>query len=144
MSGTGKSTIIRDLCQRGFSAIDMDEPGWSIWDRHGHQTWLEQPLQAALDNAKSNHLFVSGCAENQVKFYPRFDHIVLLTAPLETLKARLSSRSDNHYGQRPEELAYVLEQMAHVEPLLRQSATLGIDGTLSIEQIANIVLRLLK
>jgi hypothetical protein len=29
MSGTGKSTVIRELARLGHKAIDLDEPGWS-------------------------------------------------------------------------------------------------------------------
>ncbi|MDT8306538.1 MAG: shikimate kinase, partial [Anaerolineae bacterium] len=31
MSGTGKSTVIRELAARGYRAIDADENGWSHW-----------------------------------------------------------------------------------------------------------------
>jgi dephospho-CoA kinase len=72
MSGTGKSTIIRELRRKGFTAIDMDDPGWSTWASDGHQISLEEPLQKALDAAQSTPVFVSGCAENQVTFYPQF------------------------------------------------------------------------
>jgi hypothetical protein len=41
-------------------------------------------------------VFVSGCAENQVKFYPQFSHIVLMSAPADVIKERLASRTDNH------------------------------------------------
>jgi hypothetical protein len=54
MSGTGKSTIIRELRRKGFTAIDMDDPGWSTWGSDGHQIWLEEPLQKALDAAQSS------------------------------------------------------------------------------------------
>jgi dephospho-CoA kinase len=32
MSGTGKSSVIAELKRRGFAAIDMDEPDWSVRD----------------------------------------------------------------------------------------------------------------
>lgn len=31
MSGTGKSTVIRELAARGYKAIDADDDGWSHW-----------------------------------------------------------------------------------------------------------------
>jgi hypothetical protein len=54
-----------------------------------------------LDRVTS--IVVSGTVENQAKFYDRFDHIVLLSAPLETLTARVTTRASNPYGSRPEE-----------------------------------------
>src|SRR2546430_17741022 len=45
----------------------------------------------------------------QVLFYPRFDHIVLLSAPAEVLAERLATRATNPYGKDPAELAETLE-----------------------------------
>jgi hypothetical protein len=54
-------------------------------------------------------LFVQGTTRNQVLFYPRFDHIVLLSAPAEVLAERLATRATNPYGKDPAELAETLE-----------------------------------
>jgi shikimate kinase len=142
MSGTGKSTIIRALRRKGFTAIDMDDPGWSTWGSDGHQIWLEEPLQKALDTAQSSPVFVSGCAENQVTFYPQFSHIVLLRAPTDIIEKRLACRESNAYGKRPEELAQILDQLAQIEPLLRQSATHEIDTTSPVDQIVTTLISL--
>ena len=53
-------------------------------------------------------LFVQGTTRNQVLFYPRFDHIVLLSAPPEILAERLATRAANPYGKDPAELAETL------------------------------------
>jgi hypothetical protein len=42
-------------------------------------------------------------------FYPRFDHIVLLSAPAEVLAQRLATRATNPYAKDPAELAETLE-----------------------------------
>jgi hypothetical protein len=69
-------------------------------------------------------LFVQGTTRNQVIFYPRLDHIVLLSAPPEILAGRLATRTTNPYGKDPAELTETPQQM--VEPLLRASATLKV------------------
>ena len=46
-------------------------------------------------------LFIAGCEENQGRFHPQFDYIVLLSAPLETLIERLATRTTNSYGKAP-------------------------------------------
>lgn len=43
-------------------------------------------------------MVISGTVENQVKFYSSFAHIVLLSAPVEVLIGRVSTRTDNDYG----------------------------------------------
>ncbi len=135
MSGTGKSSVIEALRRRGFEAIDMDAPGWSEHDAGGNQQWCEARLQAAFDAAGEDTLFLSGCAENQVKFYPQLTDIILLSAPVEVLVERLRNRTNNPYGKRPEELVEVLHYLETVEPLLRRGATYEIKTTIPIDQV---------
>jgi dephospho-CoA kinase len=98
MSGTGKSSVVRELVARGCKAVDTDD-GWSESQPDGRQMWREDAIQALLVAEDANVLFVAGCEENQAKFYPQFDHIILLSAPLETLVERLATRSNNPYGR---------------------------------------------
>lgn len=44
-----------------------------------------------LVTVKRDVLFVAGCEENQVRFHPEFDVIILLSAPAEVL-AELATR----------------------------------------------------
>jgi shikimate kinase len=140
MSGTGKSSVIAVLRQRGFQGIDMDEPGWSTHDAAGNQQWDEARLQAALDTAGDATLFISGCAESQVRFYPQLTDIILLSAPAEVLAERLRTRTNNPYGKRPEELEEVLGYLETVEPLLRRGATYEIKTTMPLSQVVEAVL----
>ena len=82
MSGTGKSTVIEELAARGYRAVDIDSPEWSEYAPDGDWIWREDRVQALLDSlGEDDILFLSGCAENQGKFYPWFDKVVLLSAP---------------------------------------------------------------
>lgn len=51
-----------------------------------------------------------------------------VTALLDTLLSRVSARSSNPYGKRPEEAAEIAQYLRTVEPLLRRGATLELDG----------------
>ena len=140
MSGTGKSSVIEELRRRGFRAIDLDEPGWSEHDDDGNQQWCESRVQEALNFAGDDPLFLSGCAENQVKFYPQLTDIILLSAPAEVLAERLRTRTNNPYGKRPEELEEVLYSLETVEPLLRRGATCEIKTTVLLNQVVEEIL----
>ncbi|MBN9519801.1 hypothetical protein J0H58_14970 [bacterium] len=85
---------------------------------------------------------MSGCAENQVRFYPRFTHIVLLSAPADVIRERLAGRANNPYGKRPEELVDVLRHLEWVEPLLRQAATHEVRTTMPLDQVVRTLLAL--
>lgn len=142
MSGTGKSSVIAELRARDYPAVDMDEPGWSEHASDGDWLWREDRVQDLLERAAGDVLFLSGCATNQGRFYPWFDAIVLLSAPVAVLIARLTTRTNNPYGKRPEELAAVLGYVETVEPLLRRGATHEIDTCLPLDQVVAEVLRI--
>lgn len=148
MSGTGKSTTITALAQLGHKAVDIDQPGWSTYaDVPGPDgtavrewVWREDRVEALLAAEDAEVLFVSGCASNQVRFQPRFDHIVLLTASVSLTTERLRTRTNNPYGKSPDELAEVLANKAEIEPLLRRVASLEVDTGLSLDEVVACVL----
>ena len=84
MSGGRKSSVVRELIIRGYKAVDTDD-GWSEPQLDGRQRWREDAIQSLLATEDSEILFIAGCEENQVRFHSQFDHIVLLSAPMETL-----------------------------------------------------------
>jgi dephospho-CoA kinase len=141
MSGTGKSSVVRELVARGYKAVDTDY-GFSELQPDGRQLWREDAVEALLAIEDADVLFVAGCEENQVKFHPQFDHIVLLSAPLETLLERLATRMDNPYGKDPEELRRFLEDVETVEPLLRRVAHHEVRTTAPLEDVVATVIRL--
>jgi broad-specificity NMP kinase len=82
-------------------------------------------------------LFLSGCVPNQGRFYPRFDAIVLLTAPPDVLLERVATRNTNDFGKSANERALVSDDIREVEPLLRTGATAEIDTRLSAAEVAD-------
>jgi shikimate kinase len=120
----------------------MDEPGCSEHGPDGDWIWREDRIQAFLSQDDSGARFVSGCATNQVKFYPQFDEIILLSAPATVLIERLTTRTNNPYGKHPDELAEVLGYLETVEPLLRHGATHEIDTSAPLAQVVATILRL--
>ncbi|EWM11666.1 AAA family ATPase [Kutzneria sp. 744] len=132
MSGTGKSSALRALAARGHRAVDTDSSRWSRWE-DGDWIWREDALSALLRTTGA--LFVAGCKSNQGRFYPLFDHIVLLSAPADVLLPRLSARTDNPYGKSSADRAEILANLAAVEPLLRATCTLEIDATAPLHDV---------
>jgi shikimate kinase len=139
MSGVGKSSVLHELARRGYRTVDTD-----YGDYHetidGETLWREDRIDALLAEERDGPLFVQGTTRNQVEFYPRFDDIVLLSAPADVLVERLTTRTTNPYGKDPAEIAETLGYLENVEPLLREAATLEVVTTVPVEQVADIIL----
>lgn len=136
MSGTGKSAALDELRKQGFEIVDTDEPGWTEWsDEDGGYVWREERIVELLDREGGPALYVSGTVSNQGRFYPRFDAVVLLSAPADVLLRRIESRSTNDYGKTADERALILSDLEEVEPLLRATSTHEIDATQPLEVV---------
>jgi predicted ATPase len=95
MSGAGKTTLLDELRRRGHVTVDTDYDGWQLPDG----TWDEPRMDRLL--ADNDAVIVSGTADNQGRFYDRFHHVVLLSAPLHVLVERVINRAGNPYGKTP-------------------------------------------
>jgi shikimate kinase len=133
MSGTGKSTLLEVLAKRGHLTVDTDYDGWTLADGR----WDTTKMSGLLD--REPDVVVAGTVDNQGDFYDRFDHVVLLTAPLGILIERVSSRTTNPYGQTADEQAEIARYVQTVEPLLRRTATIELDGQASTDELAGAV-----
>jgi dephospho-CoA kinase len=144
MSGTGKSSVIQALAARGLKAIDTD---WDpVWERAkgDESVWREDQIQKLLDLEDADTVFVSACVSNQSKFYDRFDHVILLSAPESVTLQRLASRTNNPYGKRQREVADVLRYKATIEPLLRKAATAEVDTSIPLPEVVTRVLEIVR
>ena len=152
MSGTGKSTLIKELAARGYKAVDADKDGFSEvvsvpldeltgLDPRQDWVWREDRIRQLLASDDAEVLFIAGCSPNQGMFYPHFDHIILLSAPEHVIVERLATRTTNPYGKRSEEVARTLELVRTIEPLLRRRAELEIDTNAPLDAVLEQVLR---
>ncbi|MFI5912062.1 AAA family ATPase [Dactylosporangium sp. NPDC051541] len=134
MSGTGKSTALLSLARLGYRVVDTDDPGWHE-DREGERLWSEDRMDALLATGDDRTLFVQGCVRNQSKFYPRFDAVVLLSAPAAVILDRVATRTTNNYGKSAAERAIILDDLAHVEPRLRATCTHELDASRPLPEV---------
>ena len=144
MSGTGKSTVLAELARRGHRVVDTDDDGWSeevpTGDGTGiEQLWREDRIDVLLSESRDDPLFVSGCAANQGRFYPRFAAVVLLSVPEQVLLDRVASRTTNAFGKTDAERARILTDLREVEPRLRSGATAEIDTRRCVAAVADLI-----
>jgi AAA domain len=137
ISGTGKSSALAELDRRGYRVVDTDDPGWREYREYefpdelhrGEWLWVEERITELLDSDDGRSLFVQGCVRNQSKFYERFNAVVLLSAPADVILDRVARRTTNDYGKTPLERAMILDDLANVEPLLREGCTHELDAS---------------
>ena len=137
MSGAGKTSVLDELARRGHRTVDTDYDGWVLADG----TWDETRISTLL--ASDSSVVVSGAVENQSQFYDRFDAVVLLSAPVEVLIERVSTRRNNPYGNSEADQKQIRQHVLEVEPLLRGGATRELDGRRPVAELADEIERLI-
>jgi AAA domain len=144
MSGTGKSSALGELGRRGYRVVDTGDPGCREYREYvessdalhrGEWLWVEERITGLLDSDDGRSLFVEGCARNQSKFYERFNAVVLLSAPADVILDRVARRTTNNYGKTPLERAMILDDLARVEPLLREGCTHELDASRPLAEV---------
>lgn len=154
MSGTGKSTAIQELAERGYAAYDLDTPEWSEWveadisdpltPAEGKDwVWRLDRVRELLSKQGNGTLFISGCAENMGQLFPLIDTVILLSAPIATITERLTFRPADNYGHAAEEQQKIFALVSTIEPLLRESAHYEIDTRGSVRATVDEILRLI-
>ncbi|QSB04434.1 AAA family ATPase [Natronoglycomyces albus] len=142
MSGTGKSTVLVELASRGHRVVDTDyhpefEEAVPTQDGETEQLWRPDRINALLDGHRKGDLYVSACVSNQGQFYPKFDAVVLLSAPTAIVLERVETRPGNDYGKNPDERQEIVRYIDSVEPLLRQTSTHEIDTQVFVGEVAD-------
>ena len=142
MSGTGKSAALAELARRGHRVVDTDYGAYSEevpCSKAGgrEQLWREDRIEALLNGYRDEVFFISGSVSNQGQFYPRFDAVVLLTAPANVILERVARRESNAFGKRDAERDRILDDLAKVEPLLRAGATAEIDTRTPLDEVVD-------
>lgn len=129
MSGVGKSAVLGELHRCGYTTCDAGE--LLVWDGE----WL-------FPDVLPDTQFVAGCASNQGRF--AWDAVVLLTAPVDVMLARIAARTDNSFGKTAGERAKILADTELVVPLLRRVADVELDATASLLSLADAMERILE
>lgn len=138
MSGAGKTSLLDVLSERGRTTVDTDYGDYERPDGR----WDVERMTALLD--AHDDIVVSGTVDNQGDFYDRFDHVILLSAPIDVLLERVTHRTNNPYGRTPEHRDEIRHYTIEVEPLLRRGATLELDGRRPLAELADQVERLMR
>lgn len=146
ISGTGKSTIVRELDRAGELAWDGDD--FSLWrDRQtgeavgspasgrpdgwlARHAWVIDPVsvRSCRKIAEGRIGYLAGGCENEPEVWDLFDTVVYLVADDDTIRRRLAARTENDFGKTDEELAMVLGWNAVLEARYRSAGAVIVDA----------------
>jgi hypothetical protein len=113
VSGTGKTSVCRELNRRGYQAINGDrelafqgdpetgEPTDSAV--HEHHIWDAGRVHALVADHHEPVTFFCGGSRNFSNFIHLFDEVFVLDIDLETLHQRLDQRPHDEWGAKPSE-----------------------------------------
>lgn len=113
VSGTGKTSVCRELQRRGYHAINGDRELGYQGDpetgkpteglRHEHHIWHIDNVKSLVANREDAVTFFCGGSRNFSKFIDLFDGVFVLEIDLETLNRRLDKRLDDEWGGKQSE-----------------------------------------
>lgn len=117
-SGTGKSSVCRELRRRGYRAIDGDneiayqgDPGTGRRTEghcYEHHIWdVAKVREIAADTADEVAFFCGG-SRNFHELLDVFDQVIVLDVDAETLRQRLADRAADDWGGNDEQKETIL------------------------------------
>ena len=148
VSGTGKSSVLRELRRRGYQAVDGDnelayqgdpltgEP--TDTTAHENHVWDVARVRSLVDDRSVPVTFFCGGSRNHAQFLHLFDVVVVLCVDRATLERRLGQRRDE-FGATSAERALVLRLHATHEDV---PAGTAVDATAPLEQVVDEVVSL--
>lgn len=149
VSGTGKTSVCRELQRRGHHAVNGDtdlayqgdpETGAPIDSAvHEHHIWDVDRVRALTADDREPVTFFCGGSRNFAKFIDLFDGVFVLDVDLETLHRRLDQRPPDEWGSQPSERALVVRLHATREDV--PGAGVVIDATQPLEDVVDEILR---
>ncbi|MER5458831.1 AAA family ATPase [Micromonospora sp. NPDC002389] len=149
VSGTGKTSVCKELQRRGHHAVNGDrelayqgdpETGEPVDGfGHEHHIWRIEDVRALVARDDEPLTFFCGGSRNFSKFIDLFDGVFVLDVDLETLRRRLDARPTEEWGGRPAERA-LIERLHRTREDIPSSGVL-IDATAPLSSVVDDILR---
>jgi thymidylate kinase len=149
VSGTGKTSVCKELQRRGYQAINGDtdlayqgdpDTGQPIDGfAHEHHIWHVGKVRALVANQDEPVTFFCGGSRNVSGFIELFDGVLVLEVDLETLHRRLDERPEDEWGGRPTERDLILRLHRTKEEIPQNGIV--IDATAPVTRVVDEILR---
>jgi dephospho-CoA kinase len=148
VSGTGKTSVCRELARRGYQAINGDmelayqgdpETGQALATAvHEHHIWDVNRVRALAADHREPVNFFCGGSRNFSRFIDLFDEVFVLDVDLDTLHRRLDQRP-HEWGSKASERELIVRLHRSKEDVPR--AGVVIDATPPLPDVVDEILR---
>jgi hypothetical protein len=149
VSGTGKTSVCRELNRRGYQAINGDRELAYQGDpatgeatdtaAHEHHIWDVGRVRALVADHQEPVTFFCGGSRNFSKFVDLFDGVFILDIDLETLHRRLDQRPKDEWGSKPSERDLIVRLHRTNEDI--PGSGVVIDATRPLADVVGDILR---
>lgn len=149
VSGTGKTSVCRELSRRGYQAINGDrdlayqgdpETGGAMDTAlHEHHIWDVDRVRALVAQQREPVTFFCGGSRNFSEFIDLFDQVFILDVDLDTLHRRLDQRSQGEWGSEPSQRDLIVRLHGTKEDI--PGAGILIDATAALGDVVDEILR---
>lgn len=149
VSGTGKTSVCRELSRRGYQAINGDrelayqgdpETGEATDSAvHQHHIWDVGQVRALVADHREPVTFFCGGSRNFSKFIDLFDEVFVLDVDLDTLHQRLDQRPPDEWGSKPSERELIVRLHRTKEDI--PGVGVVIDATPALADVVDEILR---
>jgi len=161
ISGAGKTTISQKLNKLGYKAYDLDDglelysmihkkTGLPIIDHDNsdlkkvkEMDWVcdKEKLASIIKNESNDLVFYCGNASNWKEINPLFDLIILLKINPETMRNRLTSRTNNDYGRTSEVQDYLATKKDSWDKKIEEQNAIVIDANGDLDSVVKDILQ---
>ena len=149
VSGTGKTSVCRELDRRGYHAVNGDrelayqgdpETGEeTATEQHRNHLWDVGRVRSLVADGQEPVTFFCGGSRNFAEFIGLFDGVFVLDVDLATLHRRLDQRPQDEWGSRPSERDLIVRLHRTREDVPGNG--LVIDATRSLTEVVDEILR---
>ncbi len=149
VSGTGKTSVCRELQRRGYVAINGDTELAYQGDpdtgeplavaAHEHHIWDVDRVRALIANQTEDMTFFCGGSRNFSTFVGLFDGVFVLQIDVDTLNRRLDDRPEDEWGGRAAERELIV-RLHRTQEDVPGHATV-IDATAPLGNVVDEILR---
>lgn len=149
VSGTGKTSVCKELQRRGYYAINGDNELAYQGDpetgnptnglTHEHHIWHVDKVRALVASQEEAVTFFCGGSRNFSKFIDLFDGVFVLEVDRDTLDRRLDERSEDEWGGKQTERELIMRLHQTKEDIPRDGIV--VDATAPIARVVDEIVR---